>query len=72
MTEHLKMVRENAYYKVCIINLIEAIENVKELRSIKEYLKDVIVGVEPNTHKENADKIADFFKKNRKGSGVNE
>ena len=31
MTEHLKMVRENAYYKVCIINLIEAIQDVKEL-----------------------------------------
>ena len=39
MTEHLKMVRENAYFKVCIINLIEAIQDVKELRDIKNYLK---------------------------------
>ena len=62
MTEHLKMVRENAYYKVCIINLIEAIQDVKELRNIKDYLKDVINGVEPNTYKENTDKIANFFK----------
>lgn len=62
MTEHLKMVRENAYFKVCIINLIEAIQDVKELRDIKHYLKDVIDGVEPNTHKENADKIANIFK----------
>ena len=56
------MVRENAYYKVCIINLIEAIQDVKELRNIKDYLKDVIDGVEPNIHKENTDKIANFFK----------
>ncbi len=63
MSEHLKMVRENAYYKVCIINLIEAIDNVKELDSIKSYLTDVINGVEPNTHKEDASKIADFFLK---------
>ena len=62
MSEHLKMVRENAYFKVCIINLIEAIEDVKELSGIKNYLRDVIDGVEPNTHKENADKIADIFK----------
>lgn len=63
MSEHLKMVRENAYYKVCIINLIEAIDNVKELDGIKSYLTDVINGVEPNTHKEDASKIADFFKR---------
>ena len=57
MSEHLKMIRENAYYKVCIINLIEAIDNVKELSGIKSYLNDVINGVEPNTHREDADKI---------------
>lgn len=62
MSEHLKMVRENAYFKVCIINLIEAIDNIKELDGIKSYLTDVINGVEPNTHKENASKIVDFFK----------
>lgn len=62
MSEHLKLVRENAYYKVCVINLIEAIENIKELNSIKYYLKDVVDGVEPNTRRENADKIASLFK----------
>ena len=69
MSEHLKMVRENAYYKVCIINLIEAIDNVKELDDIKSYLTDVINGVEPNTHKEDASKIADFFKRITKNKG---
>lgn len=69
MSEHLKMVRENAYYKVCIINLIEAIDNVKELDSIKSYLTDVINGVEPNTHKEDAGKIADFFKRITESKG---
>lgn len=69
MSEHLKMVRENAYYKVCIINLIEAIDNVKELDSIKSYLTDVINGVEPNTHKEDASKIVDFFKKITESKG---
>lgn len=69
MSEHLKMVRENAYYKVCIINLIEAIDNVKELDSIKSYLTDVINGVEPNTHKEDASKIADFFKRITESNG---
>lgn len=62
MTEHLKMIRENAYYKVCIINLIEAIQDTKELKGIEDYLKDVIDFVEPNTRKENADRIVDFFK----------
>lgn len=62
MSEHLKMIRENAYFKVCIINLIEAIEDVKELSGIKSYLRDVIDGIEPNTHKEETEKIANFFK----------
>lgn len=69
MSEHLKMIRENAYYKLCIINLIEAIDDVKELSSIKSYLKDVIDGVEPNTRKEDADKISDFFEKIIKNEG---
>lgn len=63
MSEHLKMIRENAYYKLCIINLIEAIDDIKELSDIKLYLTDVIDGVEPNTRKEDVDKIADFLKK---------
>lgn len=69
MSEHLKMVRENAYYKVCIINLIETIDNIKELDGIKSYLTDVINGVEPNTHKEDASKIADFFKRITESKG---
>ena len=69
MSEHLKTVRENAYFKVCIINLIEAVEDIKELSGIKNYLKDVIDGVEPNTHKEDASKIVDSFKKITESKG---
>lgn len=77
MMEYLKIIRENAYFKVCIINLIEAIEDVKELDGIKikSYLIDVINGVEPNTHKEDANKIVDFLRKKiteNKGDNNNE
>ena len=74
MSEHLKVVRENAYFKVCIINLIEAIEDIEELSGIRSYLRDVIDGIEPNTHKEETEKIANYFKilEEEKGSGVNE
>lgn len=68
MTKHLEERKKIAYYELCIINLIEAIDNVKELRGIKDYLRDVIENVEPNTTKENADNIADLFKQIDKGS----
>ena len=61
MTEHLKLVKENAYLKVGIITLIEAIDKEKQLNSIKYFLKDLVEGVEENTRKENAEKIRKFF-----------
>lgn len=61
MTEHLKLVKENAYLKMGIINLIEAIDKEKQLNQIKYFLKDLVEGVEENTKKENAEKIRKFF-----------
>lgn len=61
MTEHLKLVKENAYLKVGIITLIEAIDKEKQLNTIKTFLKDLVEGVEENTRKENAEKIRKFF-----------
>lgn len=61
MTEHLKLVKENAYLKVGIITLIEAIDKEKQLNQIKYFLKDLVEGVEENVRKENAEKIKKFF-----------
>jgi ribosomal protein L7/L12 len=61
MTEHLKLVKENAYLKVGIITLIEAIDKEKQLNQIKDFLKDLVEGVEQNVRKENAEKIRKFF-----------
>lgn len=61
MTEHLKLVKENAYLKVGIITLIEAIDNEHQLKQIKDFLKDLIDGVEENTRKRNAEDIARIF-----------
>ena len=72
MTKHLEERRKIAYYELCIINLIEAIDNIKELRDIKNYLKDVIENVEPNTTKEKADRIVDLFKQIDEGDSSND
>lgn len=61
MTEHLKLVKENAYLKVGIITLIEAIDKEKQLNSIKAFLKDLVEGVEENARKENDEKFRKFF-----------
>ena len=61
MTEHLKLVKENAYLKLGVITLIEEIDGIKELRNIKDFLKDLIDGVEENTRKRNAENIRKFF-----------
>lgn len=57
MTEYLKLIRENAYFKYCIINLIEELDKNKDLKLIQNYLKDVVEQVYPNTEKENVEKI---------------
>ena len=68
MTKHLELVKENAYLKLGIITLIEEIDGVKELRNIKDFLKDLIDGVEENTRKRNAENIRKFFNEAIKGS----
>ena len=72
MTKHLEERKKIAYYELCIINLIEAIDNIKELRGIKDYLKDVIENVELNTTKENVNRIVDLFKQIDEGDSSNE
>lgn len=49
MSEHLKLVKENAYMKLCIIQIIEALQDNKEAKVIKDYLVDVVDGVYGNT-----------------------
>lgn len=61
MTEHLKLVKENAYLKLGIITLIEEIDDRHQLNPIRDFLKDLIDGVEENTRKRNAEDIARFF-----------
>lgn len=67
MTEHLKLVKENAYLKLGIITLIEAIDKERQLNGIKYYLKDLIDGVEENTRKRNAEDIVNDFDELKKG-----
>ena len=67
MTEHLKLVKENAYLKLGIINLIEEIDKEIQLKGIKNYLKDLIDGVEENTRKRNAEDIVNNFYELKKG-----
>lgn len=63
MTEHLKLIKENAYLKLGIINLIEAMDKERGLRDIKGYLKDLIEMVEPSTRKENTKRLIDLLNK---------
>lgn len=63
MTEYLKLVKENAYMKLCIIQLIEKLEYHRELKNIEDYLKDVIDGVEENTTKKSLDNLFGILKK---------
>ena len=68
MTEHLKLIKENAYLKLGIITLIEAIDKEKQLNGIKNFLKDLMDGVEENTNKRNAENISKFFNEALKNS----
>ena len=63
MTEHLKLIKENAYLKLGIINLIEAMDKERGLRDINGYLKDLIEMVEPNTRKENTKRLIALLNK---------
>lgn len=53
MSEYLKLIRENAYMKLCIIQLIEELKDSGEAKVIKDYLNDVIYGVYENTLEDN-------------------
>lgn len=65
MSERLKLVRENAYMKLCIIQLIEELKDIREAKVIKDYLVDVIDGVYENTLGDNK---KDYFDKLTKES----
>lgn len=60
MNERLKLVKENAYMKLCIIQLIEELKDNREAKVIKDYLTDVVDGVYGNTLGDN--KKDDFDK----------
>lgn len=60
MSEHLKLVKENAYMKLCIIQLIEALNDNRETKVIKDYLVDVVDGVYGNILGDNKE---DYFNK---------
>ena len=53
MSEHLKLIKENAYIKFCIIQLIEELKSNGEAKVIRDYLIDVIDGVYGNTIENN-------------------
>ena len=65
MNEHLKLVKENAYMKLCIIQLIEILKDIRETEVIKDYLVDVIEGIYENTLVDNK---KDYFDKLTKES----
>lgn len=65
MSEHLKLVKENAYMKLCIIQLIEALQDNKETKVIKDYLVDVVDGVYGNTLGDNKENYFDKLTKER-------
>ena len=65
MSEHLKLVKENAYMKLCIIQLIEELKGNKETKGIKDYLINVIDGVYGNTLGNNKENYFDKLTKER-------
>lgn len=65
MSEHLKLVKENAYMKLCIIQLIEELKGNRETKVIKDYLINVIDGVYGNTLGDNKENYFDKLTKGR-------
>ena len=51
MTEHLKELEEISRLKLGIILLIKELDKYKEYKQIKDYLKDLVEGVDDNTIK---------------------
>lgn len=59
MSEYLKLVKENAYMKLCIIQLIEELKDNEEAKIIKDYLVDIIDRVYGNTLRDNKENYVD-------------
>jgi len=63
MNERLKLVKENAYMKLCIIQLIEKLKDDGEAKVIKDCLVDVIDGVYGNNLRDNKENFFDKLTK---------
>lgn len=63
MNERLKLVKENAYMKLCIIQLIEKLKDDGEAKVIKDYLVDVIDRVYGNNLRDNKENFFDKLTK---------
>lgn len=57
MSEYLKLIKENAYMKLFIIQLIEELKDDGETKVIKDYLVDVIDEVYGNNLGDNKEVI---------------
>lgn len=63
MNERLKLVKENAYMKLCIIQLIEKLKDYEEAKVIKDCLVDVIDGVYGNNLRDDKENFFDKLTK---------
>lgn len=61
MTEHLKEIKEISRLRLGIIILIEELAKYKEYKQIKDYLFDLIEGVDNNTIKRKKEDFEKFF-----------
>lgn len=61
MTEHLKEIKEISRLRLGIIILIEELAKYKEYKQIKDYLFDLIEGVDNNTIKQKKEDFEKFF-----------
>lgn len=62
MTKHLKELEEISRLKLGIILLIKELDKYKEYKQIKDYLKDLVEGVDDNTIKKKREEFERFFK----------
>lgn len=53
MTKHLEELKEISRLKLGIIMLIEELDKHREYKSIKQYLRDLVEGVDENTIRRN-------------------
>lgn len=70
MTKHLEELEEISRLRLGIILLIKELDKNKDLKSIVDYLKDLVEGIDENTIKENQANLDRFFKNlETKGEG---